>query len=198
MKRFVLALLLATLGTGCAGVKAYLPIINASLQGGKGVVVATKDHVVSQEDLIGCYVTSSLISAMDITQQTVDSWVGSPDGDRVIPGVDIDIAACHAMNPEVKPVVGPDVELRVNGLLKTVLPPVTSVLMAVLESNEVNCRDLAIVKGVLAYLNGAAPAIISELANPDGKMALPAVTLEFGGCDLSDPALVPPAALKCE
>jgi len=194
MKRLAIAMLLAVMGTGCAGIKAYLPIINASLQGGKGVVVVTKDHTVTKEDLVGCYVTSALITALDTTQETVDSWASSAEGDKVIPAVDIDIAACHAMNPDVKPVVGPEVEARVQAILKAVLPPVTSVLTAVLESSEVNCRDLAIVKGVIAYLNNAAPEVMAELGNPDGQMGLPAVTLEFGSCDLSDPALVPPAA----
>tara|TARA_Y100000310_G_scaffold175594_1_gene175654 strand:- start:4912 stop:5481 length:570 start_codon:yes stop_codon:yes gene_type:complete len=173
--------------------KAYLPIINASLLGGKGIVQATHDHTVTAEDAVGCYVTSSLITALGTTQETVDSWATSSVGDKVIPSVEIDIAACHAMMTTVKPVIGDDAEAKVQSILKNVLPSVVAVLTAVLDSNDVTCRDMAIVKGVLKYIEGAAPAVVAELAKPDGKMSLPAVTLALEGCDTSSPAAAPRA-----
>ncbi len=197
MKRLIAVLGLAALMTGCAGMKAYLPIINASLIGGKGVVKATYDHTVTAEDAVGCYVTSSLVTALGTTQQTVDSWAGSRTGDKVIPAVDMDVATCHALLKAMpEPIIGEKAEAKVQSILKNVLPSIVGVLTAVLDSNDVTCRDLAVVKGVLKYLEGAAPAVVAEMATPDGKMKLPAVTLDLKGCDTFWPAAVPAASPK--
>lgn len=196
MKRFTLglALGLALLTSGCAGMKAYLPIINASLIGGTGIVKATHDHTVTAEDAVGCYITASLITALDTTHETVDSWATSSVGDKVIPSVEIDITACHALMSKIDPVIGADAEAKVQSILKNVLPSVVGVLGAILDSNDVTCRDVAIIKGVLKYIEGAAPVVVAELANPDGKMSLPAVTLELAGCDTSSPDAAPRAS----
>lgn len=191
--------LFATLLSGCGGMKAYLPIIDATLVGGKGVVVASKDYTISKEDLAGCYITSALITAMDTSKVTIDSWITISVGDRLIPSVDVDLSACYAMGDKIEPVIGEDANTKVQGLLKALMPTVTGVLGAVLESNDVTCRDLAIAKGVLKYIENAAPAIVEELADPDGKMSLPAVTLKLSGCDTSSPDAAPrPKASVCQ
>lgn len=188
-----------TLTAGCAGMKAYLPVIDASIIGGRGIVQATKDTVVAKEDLVGCYVTSALITALDASKQTIDSWVTSSVGDKVIPAVEVDIAACHALAGDaIKPVMKEEAAAKVNAILKSVMPTVTGVLGAVLESSDVTCRDLVIAKGVLKYIENAAPAVIEELGTPDGKMTLPAVTMNFDGCDTSSPDAVKKGGCDCE
>jgi len=198
MKRLGVLLVLALLASGCNGFKAYLPIINASLIGGKGVVKATYDNRVEAKDAVGCYVTSSLVTSLDTTQQTVASWSTASLGDKVIPAVDVDVAACHALLKEMpEPLIGEKAEAKVQSILKNIMPSVLGVLKAILESNDVSCRDLAIVEAVLKYLEGAAPAVVAELAKPDGKIKLPAVKLALDGCNTDSQEAVPPAARKC-
>ena len=176
---------------GCGAMKAYLPIIDASLMGGKGIVQASKNHTVSKEDVVGCYVTSSLITALDTSRETINSWAVSSVGDKVIPSVEVDIAECHAfIKDDIQPVIAEKASAQVQAILKSAMPSVRGILTAVLESSDVTCRDLAITKGVLTYIENAAPVVVAELGKPDGKMSLPAVTLELAGCDTSSPAAV--------
>jgi hypothetical protein len=195
MSRFILALIFALMAPGCGTMKAYLPIIDASIIGSKGITQATRDHMVSKEDVTGCYATSALITALGTSKGTIDSWVTSSVGNRVIPAVEVDITACHALvKGGIEPVVSEKANSKVQGILKAVMPSVTGVLSAVLASADVTCRDLEITKGVLKYIENAAPVVVDELANPDGKMLLPEVVLNFEGCDTSSPAAIERAA----
>lgn len=200
MRKLIFSLTTILLTTGCGSMNAYLPIIDASIVGGRSVVQAAKDYTVTKDDVVGCYVTSALVTAFDTSKATIDSWVTSSEGNREIPGVEVDIAACHLLvGDKIQAVLDEDVSRKVEGILKAVMPSVTGVLGAVLESNGVTCRDVAIARGVLKYLENATPVVLAELANPDGKMSLPAVVLDLEGCDTSstDPAPKDARASAC-
>lgn len=51
----------------------------------------------------------------------------------------------------------------------------------VLTRVSLGCRDEAIARAAVAYVEGAAPAILSELREPDGLVVVPGVTI--GECD---------------
>jgi len=192
---------LTLLLTGCAGTKEYLPIIDASLDGAKGVTEATKTVVVGQKDVVGCYVTSSLLTALESAQQVVATWTPTGGKKGLIPEVDVDLGTCHALLEEagtpVEPLMPEDAETQVRALVGGLTPAIFAVTNAILSSSDVGCRDLVIARAVMDYINGAVQPVIDELVTPDGKMMIPAVAMDLSECDEPEPAPAPPKAGAC-
>jgi len=177
MKKGLLFALLTALLAGCGGTLKYLPIIDASIEGAKGITQAGKTLTIGDKNVPGCYVTCALMTALDTTKGAVDGWLKGVDPPGVIPAVDIDLAECVVLSGEpLKPVIKGEAQVLVTALVGGILPAIDAVIRAVLNSSDVSCEDRAVADGVLRYVQNVAPAVVQELVAPDGKMSVPEIT----------------------
>ena len=183
MKKTVPILLAFFFLTGCAGKLQYLPIIDASLIGAKGVTQATKVFSEQKRDVVGCYVTASLIAALGSSQDVVDTWITGEGEAGNIPAVDVDVSACNALlSTPLEAVIPSQAEEQVRHITAGLTPVVFTVIQAVMGAVDVSCRDRVIAEAVLNYLRGAILPVIDELSHPDGKISIPAVAMDLKPC----------------
>ncbi len=189
MKRLTLILVALALLSGCAGTQQYLPLIDAGLLGGEGITQAGHNLAIRDKNVAGCYVTSSLMTALATSKSAVDGWM-TPPGPGVIPAVSINITDCVALSGEpLKPVVEGDAAQLVQDLVGGILPAVDAIIRVVLNGSEATCEDKAIADAVLRYLQLVAPTVVDELVHPDGKLDIAEVTLHT--CPEPEPAAQP-------
>ena len=101
----------------------------------------------------------------------------SSQGVAAIPAIEIDVSQCHALLDNVKPLVQGDAEFQVKAASVLLVPVINGVLGPML-NEQLSCSDRALAEAVLEYINGALPAIAEELANPDGKVLIPSVSIK--------------------
>jgi len=178
MQKLFATLLLAGLLLGCGSTQKYLPIIDSSLIGAKGVTEAGKALSVADRNVVACYVTSSFLTAIGAAQSAVDGWAkGEATG--VIPSVEVDINSCLVLQESpMEPVLEADAKALVDALSGSILPAVESITLLVMEGKDVSCEDKAIAKAVFSYVSAVKGPLIEELAAPDGRVYVPAVSLE--------------------
>lgn len=178
MKKGLTLALLATFIIGCGGTTKYLPIVDASIEGAKGITSAGKALAVNDKNVPACYVTCALLTALNTSQGAVNGWLKGDNPPGVIPAVDVDLSECLALSEKpIEPILKGDAQIIVTSLVGGILPAVDAVIRAVLGASEVSCEDKAVADAVLRYVQNVAPAVVEELINPDGKLSVPEITL---------------------
>lgn len=179
MKNILTALLLTTLAmAGCAGSQKFLPIIDASLQGARGISEAGKVLSESDKNVVGCYVAASFLTAIGSAQSALDGWAKG-DAVGVIPSVDVDISSCLALsNTPLKPVIEADARMVIEALAAGILPAVESIVLSIMEGDDATCQEKSIAQAVFTYVSAVKYPLVAELAEPDGKLFVPEVALE--------------------
>lgn len=177
-----LLLAIAALLIGCGSTTQYLPIIDASIDGAKGVTQSGKAIALHKEDVAGCYITCALLTALDTAQGAVDGWLKGEDPPGVIPAVDIDLSECISLiGHPPEPILKGDARVIVTATVGGILPAIDAVIRAILTASEVSCEERAVADAVLRYVQSVAPAVVDELSNPDGVLTVPEVV--FNSCD---------------
>lgn len=175
----------AVLATGCkptGSVKSpddYIPFVAMALEGGSTAALVGENEAKAKGAFGACVATSVTGTAFSTTSDALVSY--SPKTPQ-IPGVEVDVSDCLEFapnDPEGKP-VGDDLKALIDSWTGSVLQTVTFFL-ARLEAQ--NCKGYQAGLAAVAYIEAIKDPIIDEISNPDGKLSLAQVTINFGACD---------------
>lgn len=163
MRSFVAALLLSFSLFSCDEPKGdYKPFVVSVLES-----LSTVSKTLPQ-DSNACLVGASLSAIADASLVVVKS------DQLVLPAVDVDVSKCSKFKAPDTSVVERSVVSYVN--LGTVMA--TTVIDQVVQgADKVSCKDKNLSSAILAYIRNVEAAVVAELADVDGKVKIPSVTV---------------------
>ena len=117
----------------------------------------------ASEDPAACVGLSVVRDVLDAASRGVSG--------RAFPALSVDVSECghKASAADVPPAVDAAIALGAR------------VADRLLSRVSLDCRDEAIARASVRYVEGAAPAILSEIRTPDGLVSIPGV--DVAGCD---------------
>jgi hypothetical protein len=117
-----------------------------------------------------------MISALQAAQEVVGKRVS---GEVVFPGLNVSLSDCMEFHdPDLVP-ADPNTAAMVEGLVGVGISMARSYAEKV---KLVSCEQGAVVVASLDWLAGMTRPIADEVANPDGVLAVPSVTVELEEC----------------
>lgn len=175
----MLLTVVATFSLGCATANqfSYTPILSASLVGAQGVVQAFKDKQVQEKNLIGCYTTSALYSALGAANGAISDWAKGKQ--TYFPGVDVDVSECM----KLVPVEGLPLSEQAQNNVRILAGPVVEMANAALANTKATCQEKLIASAVTHYLGSIVDIIMKEVVIPKGKITLPSLSINFTPCN---------------
>ena len=180
MKKFPLLLVAFTL-MGCpkkplpTGVAPDpTPIIIVGLDTGAQLSAASGKMAEESEDYVGCMVGSVLASALETAKEGVE---GNLEG-GFLPAVDLDISKCLPLAEKMPE--GQDVPAIVQPMFDMALQ--ASKAAVAVYGEDMACAPKAWTMAGLGYAEGLLPAVIEEVASPDGVLSIPEVAVNLEPC----------------
>jgi hypothetical protein len=178
MKKVATVLLTALLLAGCGSNAQFLPIIDASLQGAKGVTEAGRILSEADKNVVGCFVAASFLTAIGSAQSAIDGW-SKGDATGVIPSVEVDLSSCLVLSgAPMEPVIEANAKIMIDALAAGILPAIESIVMSIMEGDDASCQEKAVARAAFAYVGAVRGPLAEELHSPDGKLSIPEVALE--------------------
>lgn len=179
---FGLLLLLLLTATGCASGPKYPQLAQASLGASASVATAAKLEAARAERLTACVTAAALETALSSAEEALFAYVRDTPDTWALPGVEVDLRACSAIDVGDLSLLEPDSASRIRGTVEGLAPAAIVVTRAVLASTSLECPDLVIASAVLAYLEGATSPILAWLEDPGRPLSIPAVPVELSVC----------------
>ena len=173
---FLLACTVTLIGCATAN-NTYTPIFSASLAGAQGVVGAFKEKQMQEKNLIGCYTTSALYSALGAAKDALADW--SQGKQTYFPSLDVDVSACMKLSP----VEGLPLSEQAQNNIRLLAGPVIEMANAALANTNATCKEKLIVSAISRYLGSIADIIMKEVVIPKGKITLPSLSINFTSCN---------------
>lgn len=152
----------------------YLPIIASSLEGGSFALVLIGEEYKNSNNWTGCVAAYATSSALFTASQVVKD----PGG--VFPSVSVDVQDC--LNIKKDSVQVPEGAELKDLILSVVNSVLSTVEYYVLLQSSTDCHATAIGLAAVEYVKGAAGPVVSEIAEFDGVLEIPAVVVDSSIC----------------
>jgi hypothetical protein len=146
------------------------PPLSAALDGGATLSELGGLVAVDRDDLGGCIVAYSVAAAMRTAASSTRAR--SPELPRVV----WDASFCGDLRVDV------EVDARVGLVVRAATNVVTAVLTSAPGLEARDCRGYRWGLASVAYVDGVAAAVLDELGDPDGRVVIPGVPVDLGGC----------------
>jgi hypothetical protein len=192
---------------GTANPEDYFPLIQVALAGGETAAMIGRNEAIKAENFPGCVASEALITAFDGGGQVL---AGRLDDKIVIPAVDIDVSECLALKdspaaeepaaeePAAEELAAEELAAEEAAaeepaaeagspdaavLVETIAGiTIAAVLHYANKLKTVNCKKGTAAIGAVDYVAGMVTPVAEEIADPDGKMSIPAVTIDLSEC----------------
>lgn len=189
------ALCLPLLAGGCkpskgsANPEDYFPLIQVALGAGETGAMIGRNEAIKAQNRGGCVAAESMITAFDSANQIL---TGSLEDKVVIPAISIDVSDCSELkgSDSEAPAEGASTEDALKGsqdaaVLFETLAGITlaAVKHYAARLKTANCGKGTAALGVVLYVEGMVGPISAEIADPDGKVDVPAVTIDLSECE---------------
>lgn len=180
----VLLGILLLAGCSASSQSSYIPLLSSTLKASQTPVELAQAEAVKSASLPGCYAAGALSAALETSSQALESWAAAESSQVLeIPGVSVDVSACVGLEPEgMAPWTLEAAEAGVAQYVEGLAPAAFVVARAVLGTSGLEGCDVAVVGGVLAYLEGALSPVVEELVSPDGVAEVPKFEVRLEGC----------------
>ena len=166
---------------GCAPKTGTVPKVDhgatvvAALNGSAQLADVGGEIARQRDDRVGCLVGRSLGVALRSSAEAVAARAAP-----VIPGVEVDVAACLALGPDVVgEEVAEEVELAVHGALGMAEALLQTQAVALRERD---CPGVQWGLAALAFARGAVEPVVAEVRVPDGLLTIPTVPVGLEVC----------------
>ena len=156
----------------------FLPFIAMALEAGATASGIGKVEAKRSGSFTGCVTTGVVSSALNTASEAV---VEASKKNPTIPSVDVDVSDCLSLSPyepsgkEIPEEVGDLVGLWAGAALNT-----SRFYAERLRSS--NCEAYETVLSILTYVEGSVDPAANEISQPDGKLSIPAVKIDFSQC----------------
>lgn len=167
MFRFILPFIFILSGCGAIQKADSVGILDATLRGSEIILDAVQRE---NKDRVACYVTAGFSTAVKAVRSTIGT-------SNTVPSIEIDVSPCTSY-VNMGPVIGENVKSTARVLAPLVFAGLEALISSFSEGEE-TCSEESTVKAsdVLNYLKLAVDPVISELAEPTGKLIIPEFTL---------------------
>jgi len=176
------ALLLA--GAGCkptrgtASPEDYFGLVQVAVQSGEIATMIGRNKAIEAKTFEGCVTSEVLLAALGSAGDALQ--VKATRSEVVfIPGFEVDLTECLALQ-EGPPAPG---SIEASQLVEPLVG--VALMMGSYYANQLkltDCKKGELALGVLAYLQGMSGPVAEEIANPDGKISIPALPIDLSMC----------------
>jgi len=194
---------------GTANPEDYFPLIQVALAGGETAAMIGRNEALKAENFAGCVASEALISAFGSSNEVL---AGRLMDKIVIPAVDVDVSEClplkdkadaapaegeEAPAEEAVPAEGDETPAEESSSLKgnpdaaMLVETIAGITLAAVahyaaKLQTSNCKKGTAALGAINYVQGMVGPIAEEIAEPDGKLSVPAVTIDLSECEAEE------------
>lgn len=189
---------------GTANPEDYFPLIQVALAGGETAAMIGRNEAIKAENFPGCVASEALITSLGSANEVIG---GRLMDKIVIPAVEIDVSECLPFKDkadaapveggEAAPVEGDETPVEESSSLKgnpdaaMLVEAIAGITLAAVahyaaKLQTTHCKKGTAALGAVNYVQGMVGPIADEIAEPDGKLSVPAVTIDLSECEAGE------------